>query len=433
VTAPAPAPAKGLSSVPQVSAILVPEAPERVRLNFPSTELVTAAAGLFHKRPGWLVGLAGGELVGLEGRTWRVEVAAGTVGLAVRDPARRERNRADGLGNVKGLPPGRVLDEDGEWAGEWHEPRPPRMVTGWSRRSRSRMVRRLAQLDYAPMYDTERPAVMVTLTYPGAWEAVVPTGRDCKRQLRALWKRWARRWGTPFVGLWKLEFQRRGAPHLHLLVVPPRDPAFRDWLSAAWTSILDPAWCGRPCWEAGAGACCEYGRSRRAGTGIDYLRGGRCFDPKRAAVYFSKHGGAAGGKEYQHDVPELWQQPGAGPGRFWGYRGLVPVVASAELEWEEYVQLRRTLRRWAKQSGNSRRVVRLLVDSNGVVSYRTRRRKGVQSFTSRGMTGGTVLVNDGPAFASALALMLTCQTWVRGGFGLASEGGTRDGACAGER
>jgi hypothetical protein len=393
-----PAP-KGLSSVPQLHAILVPKGPERVKLAFPGTDLVAGAAALFHNSP-WLLEPdphRPGEVVGAEGRMFRVTISPGTVGLTMRDPARLERNRADGLGRLKGLPPGRVLDEDGAWSGQWREPYPARQVEGWSRKSRARMVRTLAQLDWTPMYADDRPAVMLTLTYPGDWLTVAPTGKAVKKHLEAFYARWQRRWGSPFVGPWKLEFQRRGAPHVHLLTVPPRDPAFRDWLSQTWAAVV-----AHPDVE-------ERGRHVLAGTGVDHLRGGRCFDPKRAAVYFSKHGGAGGGKEYQHDVPEAWQVEGAGPGRFWGYKGLVKAVASVDVDLVEYVQLRRTLRRWAKQSGNSRRVVSERVDANGVVTYRTRRRKGVQSLTSRALTGGTVLVNDGPAFASALARLVNSK------------------------
>src|SRR5207249_5060118 len=58
-----------------------------------------------------------------------------------------------------------------------------------------------------------------------------------------------------------------------------------------------------------------------AGTGVDYAEAHKCSDPKRLAVYFGKHGQYRS-KEYQHNVPEAWQAPGKGPGRFWGYWGL---------------------------------------------------------------------------------------------------------------
>jgi hypothetical protein len=391
VTAQTQAAPKGLSSVPQVSVILEPQAPPAPK--FPGTDLVDSAAAMFYKQPTW---------DGCEGRAFLLTVSPGTVGVTVRDRATLERNSLNALGHdTRGTravyaPPAdeydgvRYANEDGP--AEFREPRPGRQVEGWSRRSRARMVRRLAQLDWTPLYADGRPAVMLTLTYPGEWLSVAPSGREVKRHLRAFWKRWERRWGAPFVGPWKLEFQRRGAPHVHMLTVPPRDPAFRDWLSAAWVAVVDHQ-------DAE-----ERRRHLLAGTGIDHLKGGRCFDPKRAAVYFSKHGGAAGGKEYQHSVPAEWQQDGAGPGRFWGYKGLEPATATVEVSVADYVQLRRTLRRWSKQAGMKRRVTVERVSPQGVVSYKTRYRRGALSYG--GMQGGTVLLNDGPAFASALARLV---------------------------
>ena len=54
--------------------------------------------------------------------------------------------------------------------------------------------------------------------------------------------RWARRWGggrrPPHI--WKLEFQRRGAPHFHILIAQPSGDlrTFRAWLSEAWAEVV---------------------------------------------------------------------------------------------------------------------------------------------------------------------------------------------------
>lgn len=61
----------------------------------------------------------------------------------------------------------------------------------------------------------------------------------------------------------------------------------------------------------------ERRKHELAGTGINYAEDLRASDPKRVAVYFTKHG-TFGAKGYQHRVPEPWQGPGKGPGRFWG-------------------------------------------------------------------------------------------------------------------
>jgi hypothetical protein len=370
---------------------------------------VGSAASLFQRQPQWS---------GSETRTFRVVVSAGTVGVTMRDPARRERNAltalgTDSRGTTAVYAPPAVEVHGVRYSGladspEWQDPyehrdsTPARQVAGWSRRSRSRMTRTLAQIDWTPMYDRGRAAAMVTLTYPGDWLTVAPTGRAVKRHLTALWKRWERQWGTRPQLVWKLEFQRRGAPHVHCLAVPPAGPGkdgrlFRDWLSHAWAEVVghpDPV---------------QRSRHLAAGTGVDYVRGARCFDPKRAAVYFAKHGGAAGGKEYQHEVPAEWQEQGKGPGRFWGRVGLDVVTAEVDVSVRDYVQMRRTLRRWseAQDLTRDRRVPRVNTATGELRSRKVRRR--TRYIGQGGLQGGTVLVNDGPAFASALARLIPPQ------------------------
>jgi hypothetical protein len=50
---------------------------------------------------------------------------------------------------------------------------------------------------------------------------------------------------------------------------------------------------------------------RLAGTAIDVLGGPRACDPKRLAIYFTKHSSpnTLSSKEYQHIVPKLWRPP----------------------------------------------------------------------------------------------------------------------------
>ncbi len=104
-------------------------------------------------------------------------------------------------------------------------------------------------------------------------------------------------------------------PHIHLWLTPPTSPGrsgrggFAQWLSETWAQIVD-----HPDAE-------QKARHRLAGTAIDVRNGLKaCDPPKRLAIYFTKHSSPNlhGDKEYQHIVPELWRQPGRGPGRFWG-------------------------------------------------------------------------------------------------------------------
>ena len=183
---------------------------------------------------------------------------------------------------------------------------------------------------------------MVTLTYPGDWEVAAPDGASVKRHM-VLWrKRFQREYGEPARYIWKLEFQRRGAPHIHLWMAPPMSPgrsgrSFGSWLSDASAQGVD-----HPDAE-------QKARHRLAGTAIDVRNGLKACDPKRLAVYFTKHSSPNlhGDKEYQHIVPELWQQPGHGPGRFWGVYGLKKALAVVEIAQDAYLAARRIVRRWS--------------------------------------------------------------------------------------
>jgi len=156
-------------------------------------------------------------------------------------------------------------------------------------------------------------------------------------------KRWERAWDEPLVGIWKLEFQRRGAPHLHVFTAIPlgihagdarkaRDQRYRpavgdgkqlmSWLLEAWADIV-----AHPDED-------QRRKHARAGTRVDVAEGLRMTDPKRVAVYFTKHG-LFRDKEYQNTVPAAWRQPGKGPGRFWGYWHLRKCTRAVELTFDD--------------------------------------------------------------------------------------------------
>lgn len=346
-------------------------------------------------------------------------VSAGTVGIERRDAARRERAAERAAVRQE-----HHRDELAAYVlRHGHHPPAPesrRVVERWSRRSRARMTRALSELDYT---DLLRPGVvpaMVTLTYPADWLDVAPTGAAVKRHVNMLLRRYKRAWGTRLVGVWKLEFQRRGAPHLHIFTVPPRGLAhdgvagaglsFRDWLSLTWANVVD---------AAGD----EYVRHLAAGTGIDYAEGLRHRDPKRVAVYFTKHG-HGGAKEYQNVVPLAWREPGCGPGRFWGYWGLDRVTRAAELGPEAAIWASRLLRRYARAHGTTRElsVPRTaggrwiagtwdVVGLAGAQLYGENRHTGtrrVRRRVQRMKSGaGWLSVADGPRFASAVARFLS--------------------------
>lgn len=380
------------------------------------------------------------EWTGREGPVPTIEVYPGLVRLTAPDLNRREKttNRRADAPVILSM-------------GEGQEAEDVRRITGWSRRSRARMVATMAELDLAPLLMQEDEPAMVTLTYPGDWETVAPNGPAVKAHLRAFFKRFERAWGMPWRGVWKLEFQRRGAPHFHLLMVPPsglassqrraeylekmkqwkagvlaRKPYWRDqvgdglrfraWLSLTWADIVahpDPV---------------ERMRHEQAGTGVDYSEGQRARDPKRAAVYFGKHGSFAA-KDYQHSVPESWLASKQTVGRFWGYRGLKKVHGAATIDFDTMLLLGRTLRRygtrtrvWNADTGahEYRPVLRTVYRQRGTRSGWTRdgeyvtvprlRRTTVRASRMTGpMAAGFLLVNDGPGMARTLARVIeTC-------------------------
>jgi hypothetical protein len=314
--------------------------------------------------------------------------------------------------------------------GDVPERSPGRQVTGFTAKSRSNMVRALASLDWTPLHvlaEDGRVPAMVTLTWPGDWETVAPSGKAVKRHVRMFLRRYRHVWGESVVGAWKLEFQGRGAPHIHIFMCPPHGRApgrgagaglsFRHWLSVVWADIVDhpdPV---------------EYQKHLVAGTAVDVGEALKCSDPRRLAVYFSKHGQYRS-KEYQHIVPEIWRESGNGPGRFWGYWGLEQVAVPVELTGNDYLLATRILRRYASRSriracnvagqpcpgqvhepGCGWRYVRPMcpvkaprrgVDqSTGEVVWgKHRRRARIRRFTSG---AGFMLVNDAPMLAQQLA------------------------------
>jgi hypothetical protein len=167
------------------------------------------------------------------------------------------------------------------------------------------------------------PDLMLTLTYPADWETATtdstcyceasmgcsdvpcicefgPSGKLVKKHLKAFrerTKRYLKKLGiTVWGALWFFEFQKRGAPHLHLLLFGPTLRALdlshlQGWLSSAWANIVahpDPS---------------EYEKHVKAGTRVEWCR-------KAHFGYALKYAA----KMQQKTVPLEF----ADIGRFWG-------------------------------------------------------------------------------------------------------------------
>ena len=221
-------------------------------------------------------------------------------------------------------------------AGTAGQPRKRDQIREWSQASRRRLLRTCLALDWSVIGSL----VMVTLTYPGeAGAAFIPhDGRTVHGHLRRFLKRWERQWGTP-AGLWKLEFQRRGAPHLHLFLSAPSDVSvmpLRSWVAEAWWRIVGS---GDP-------------DHLRAGTGVDPWHG----TPTRYAWKYAK---ADPAKERQHQVPDGF----ANVGRWWGRINVAPRWITVDLTAEAFVKARRILRRWRRSTSGYR--IRLVHSAAG--------------------------------------------------------------------
>lgn len=98
-------------------------------------------------------------------------------------------------------------------------------VNGFSRESRTRLLRKIARL---------RPGrtTFLTLTYPKRF----PGPKEAKMHLRALLERLRRRF-PEMSAIWRMEFQDRGAPHFHLLCFDLPFFPFRVFRKA-WSEII---------------------------------------------------------------------------------------------------------------------------------------------------------------------------------------------------
>lgn len=184
------------------------------------------------------------------------------------------------------------------------------LVREFSRKSRTRLQQTLCAM---PVAHVSRGVLFITLTYPadypGDW-------KRWKAQLNA-WTDRLRRRLPRAAGVWKLEPQKRGAPHFHLLVVGVPFIA-KQWISTSWYEVVgshDP-------------------KHLTAGTQVQLAR-----SHKGVVAYASKY------TAKPERLPASWQH---GVGRWWGAFNR----AALGIAWEEmpitpwqFRQLARVFRR----------------------------------------------------------------------------------------
>ncbi len=105
-------------------------------------------------------------------------------------------------------------------------------IRTFSKKSQSRLRQTLAQVQREPKATLP---LFVTMTYH---QPPVDGGARIYSDMEALWKRLRRR-HQDASAIWKLELQRRGVPHFHLIVFGVGYLS-RHWLAYSWQQIVDP-------------------------------------------------------------------------------------------------------------------------------------------------------------------------------------------------
>lgn len=189
-------------------------------------------------------------------------------------------------------------------------------ITGFSRKSKLRMMKKTNRVDH----ENKSDPFFLTLTYPDRY----PVNREeYKSDLDTFLKR-LKRAGGDLEYLWRLEAQKRGAPHYHILVYFKRDiklPLLRKWVSRNWYEVVQRNWKVKDEKHLKAGTNCK-----------------RIKDYRQVIYYVSKY-------MAKEDEEKLKNQ-----GRYWGAsRGWEDFIASDKLEGKELIIFRRLLRGYLKR------------------------------------------------------------------------------------
>lgn len=110
------------------------------------------------------------------------------------------------------------------------------IIQDFSRESRRRLQRFLASMDR----DVVGLPTFITVTYPGEWQH---DWKEWKRHLDNLNRAFRYHYPKCF-GVWRLEFQKRGAPHFHFLVW--NGPKLQDVLEVYSQKLQRTVWIGNP-------------------------------------------------------------------------------------------------------------------------------------------------------------------------------------------
>jgi hypothetical protein len=212
-------------------------------------------------------------------------------------------------------------------------------VRGFSRASRTNLLRRLASINRSAFRGFKGRMIFVTLTYPYAY----PEDPEvCKRHLKALRKRLQREYKS-FAAFWRLGIQRRGAWHFRLLlfVGPSLGTVgeLRRFISSAWYEVTGKVSEGH----------------LRTGTRVESVKRW-----KQATSYVERY------LAKPEEFPERLQT-----GRIWGIwnEQLLPVRwETAQVSLRDAFRIRRIYRKLARRKGSgSLRRITVFVRHENVV------------------------------------------------------------------
>lgn len=203
------------------------------------------------------------------------------------------------------------------------------------------------QICATPLGDWRAVPVFSVLTYP--YDCRPLDAEAAHGDLRRFYWRWRRTdWGKALGGeprgFWNMEFTRRGAVHWNLLLLvegeslsPRRLKELRAAIREVWSAVVN-------------GRC---GHEHQVRTSAEPAAG----NTGRLAAYFAGYTTKAGGKEYQHQLPEDWDHSG----RWWGRWAIGPGpswTVPQVLQKSHWEQLRRVLRNSRRAKIAARRACR---------------------------------------------------------------------------
>ena len=200
--------------------------------------------------------------------------------------------------------------------------KPPERQKGdiktFSKKARLRLLKRLNRFDFK----NKGMPYFVTLTYPKRY----PKDRQVyKGDLDVFFKRLKRKFGK-LEYIWRLEAQKRGAPHYHLVLYFEDEPdieTLKKWVSRNWYEVVQRLWEEKDEKHLRAGTNCKD---------VDNFR--------QMISYVSKYMAKVEGQD------SLLNQ-----GRYWGAsKNWDDELASEKLKGRKYIKFLRVLRRYLERT-----------------------------------------------------------------------------------